>query len=408
MRDCIFLPASTADKVRQNGNTGIEARGLGRFDKYMLQQLLMLFGFFSLLLALVFWVNGAVGMLDWLLGDGQSAATFLQLTFLSLPSILLNLLPVAAFAAVVYVTNRLSSESELVVVQAAGYSPYRLARPVLIFGVIVGLMVAILAHFLVPMAQRELDMRRAEIAQDVTARLLTEGSFVHPLKGITFYVRNITAAGELEDVYLSNSWTAGERQSYLARRALIVKDDEGPMLLMFDGMSQTYDIEENRLSVTRFDSFAYSISMFGSTRGPKASIRSTDSLALLKASPDLQETLKKTPMQMFAEITQRTNKAVQGVAICLVGFAALLVGGFSRFGLWRQIMLAILLLVIVKSLDNTFEGVIERNPDLWPLRYLASVLAIGTAFGLMWKTAHPRRSRRRHKGDDTPSREASA
>jgi lipopolysaccharide export system permease protein len=87
----------------------------------MLQQLLMLFGFFSLVLALVFWVNKAVSLLDWLMGDGQSASVFLQLTLLSLPTILVNLLPIAAFAATVYVTNRLSAESELVVVQAAGY-----------------------------------------------------------------------------------------------------------------------------------------------------------------------------------------------------------------------------------------------------------------------------------------------
>eukprot|EP00163_Fabomonas_tropica_P001450 TRINITY_DN11092_c1_g1_i1.p1 TRINITY_DN11092_c1_g1~~TRINITY_DN11092_c1_g1_i1.p1 ORF type:complete len:100 (+),score=11.16 TRINITY_DN11092_c1_g1_i1:201-500(+) len=99
----------------------------------MLQQLLMLFGFFSLVLALVFWVNKAVSLLDWLMGDGQSASVFLQLTLLSLPTILVNLLPIAAFAATVYVTNRLSAESELVVVQAAGYSPYRLARPVVFF-----------------------------------------------------------------------------------------------------------------------------------------------------------------------------------------------------------------------------------------------------------------------------------
>jgi lipopolysaccharide export system permease protein len=369
----------------------------------MLQQLLMLFGFFSLLLALVFWVNKAVSLLDWLMGDGQSASTFLQLTLLSLPTILVNLLPIAAFAAVVYVTNRLSSESELVVVQAAGYSPYRLARPVLFFGLIVGLMVAILAHVLVPLSQRELDLRRAEIASDVTARLLTEGSFVHPVRGITFYVRNISAAGELEDVYLSNSREKSQRQSFMASRALIVKDDSGPMLLMFDGMSQTYELAAQRLSVTRFDSFSYSLSgLLGETRTRPRTLRSTDSLALLQASPALQEEIGRTPQEMFAEVTQRTNKAVQGLVICLVGFGALLIGGFSRFGLWRQILLAILLLVVVKTLDNSFGGMIDDTPSLWPLRYLASVLAVAMALVLMWKAAHPRLRRRK---DDTPDRE---
>ncbi len=385
--------------VARNGQDGYGTTGLGRFDKYMLQQLLMLFGFFSLVLALVFWVNKAVSLLDWLMGDGQSASTFLQLTLLSLPTILVNLLPIAAFAATVYVTNRLSSESELVVVQAAGYSPYRLARPVLYFGVIVALMVAVLSHVLVPLSQRELDLRRAEIAGDITARLLTEGTFVHPVKGITFYVRNISAAGELEDVYLSNSRTEGERQSYIASQALIVKDEDGPMLLMFDGMTQVYDLDDQRLSVTRFDSFAYSLQgLFGTTQAQRRSLKSTDSFGLLSASPALLEELRSSRLQVLAEVTQRMNKAVQGFAICLIGFAALLIGGFSRFGLWRQILLAIVLLVIIKSLDNTFEGMIDDDPSLWPLRYVASLVAVLMALALMWKTARPaRRSRRREK-----------
>lgn len=390
-RDWTFLLARCDDKVRRKYVYGNGTTGLGRFDKYMLQQLLMLFGFFSLVLALVFWVNGAVGLLDWLMGDGQSASTFVQLTLLSIPSILLNLLPIAAFGATVYVTNRLSSESELVVVQAAGYSPFRLARSVLVFGVIVGLMIAVLAHMLVPLAQRELELRRAEIASDVTARLLTEGSFVHPAKGVTFYVRNITTAGELEDVFISNSRTEGERQGFMANKALIVKDDEGPMLLMFDGMTQTYDLADNRLSVTRFDSFAYSLSgLLSKDPSQKRSMRSTDSLSLVRADAALLAELGASRLQILAEITQRTNKAVQAVVISLVGFAALLIGGFSRFGLWRQILLAITLLVVVKSLDNTFEGMIDRDPTLWPLRYVASLLAIVMAYGLLWKTARPR------------------
>ena len=49
---------------------------------------------------------------------------------LTLPGVIGVVLPIAAFAGAVYVTNRLSTESELTVMQATGYSPYRLIRPV--------------------------------------------------------------------------------------------------------------------------------------------------------------------------------------------------------------------------------------------------------------------------------------
>ncbi|MCA0043704.1 LptF/LptG family permease [Celeribacter litoreus] len=373
----------------------------------MFQQLLMLFGFFSLVLALVFWVNRAVGLLDWLMGDGQSAGTFLHLTLLSLPTILNTLLPIAAFAATVYVTNRLSSESELVVVQAAGYSPYRLARPVIVFGLFVALLVGILSHILVPMAQRELELRRNEIAQDVTARLLTEGTFVHPIEGVTFYVRTVTAAGELENIYFSNTRSEGARQSFMAREALIVKDEDGPKLLMFDGMSQIYQIESNRLSVTRFDSFVYSLSdLINEDSVPDPSVRSSTSFELLRASPAQMQTLQTNSGAIVAEVNERMNRALQGIAISLVGFAALLVGGFSRFGLWKQILLAVVLLVIVKSLDNTVDTIINKAPDQWPLRYAPTVLAIAMAWGLLWKTAHPRLKGMRDAADQKERQDA--
>jgi len=87
-------------------------------------------------------------------------------------------LPLAAFAAAVYVTNRMTSESEMVVVQATGYSAFRLARPVMYFGMIVMMLMMLLTHVLVPRAAAQLDVRKTEIAQNITARLLTEGQFI--------------------------------------------------------------------------------------------------------------------------------------------------------------------------------------------------------------------------------------
>ena len=135
----------------------------GRFDRYILAQLLMLFGFFALVLVLVYWVNRAVVLFDQLIANGQSAAVFLEFTLLTLPKVIFVVLPVAAFAGTLYAINRMMSESEMVVVQATGFSPWRLARPVLLFGVIVFVLASILAHVLVPISTARLSDRTAEI-----------------------------------------------------------------------------------------------------------------------------------------------------------------------------------------------------------------------------------------------------
>ena len=63
-------------------------------------------------------------------------------------AVLAIVLPMAAFGAAVYVTNRMSNESEMTVLKATGLSPWRLARPVLVFGVIIGVIMAALSSLI--------------------------------------------------------------------------------------------------------------------------------------------------------------------------------------------------------------------------------------------------------------------
>ena len=108
----------------------------------------MVFAFFTLVFALVMWINRAVTLFDELVTDGHSAKVFLVF-ILALP-VLSMVLPVSAFAATVYVTSRLSNESELAVIQATGMSLRRLARPVFMFGLLICLLMFGLTAYLVP------------------------------------------------------------------------------------------------------------------------------------------------------------------------------------------------------------------------------------------------------------------
>ena len=185
----------------------------------MLSQLMVLFGFFSLVLVMVYWVNRAISLFDQLIADGQSAWVFLEFTALTLPNVIRVVLPISAFIATVYVTNRLSNESELVVMQSSGYSSFRLARPVVAFGLIVSILLMILTNILVPASNSALADRQEEIARNISARFLKDGQFLHPANGVTFYIRDITPAGELKDIFLSDQRGGNQESIYTARNA---------------------------------------------------------------------------------------------------------------------------------------------------------------------------------------------
>jgi lipopolysaccharide export system permease protein len=362
-----------------------------RFDKYILSQLLMLFGLFSLILVMIYWVNRAVVLFDQLIANGQSAGVFLEFTILSLPNVIRLVLPVAGFAAALYVANRLTQESELVVARASGQSPQRLMRPVLVFGTIVAVMVGLLTHVLVPQSIAKLSERQVEISENITARLLSEGTFLHPSSSLTFYIREITPEGELRDVFVNDARDAGETVSYSARQALLIKSDTGPKLVMFDGMVQSLAHDSQRLTVTTFDDFAFDIgALIGQAISDRRSMKELSTLELLRPTEALSAETGAPAAVLLSEGHGRTSQALLAIVAATVGFAAMMVGGFSRFGLWRQIGGALLAIIVLKSIDNALADAARADPSRWPLAYGAPALGMLTTAALLWLGARPK------------------
>lgn len=365
---------------------------MARFDRYLLSQFLAHFGFFALVLVLVYWVNRAVVLFDQLIASGQSAMVFLEFTTLTLPNVIRIVLPVAAFASVVYTTNRLQSDSELVIVQSTGYSPMRLARPVVYFAVFVGLCASVLAHLLVPMSVGRLADKSVEISENVTARLLTEGTFIHPTTGITFYIREISPEGELRNVFIDDSRDASRQITYTARSALIVRDEGTPKLLLFNGLAQTLNTETRQLATTRFEDFVYDIGALVPL--PTADRRRMEELStreLLNPTEALVEETGMPATAMLLEGHERFTQTLLSAIAPILGFAVLMVGGFSRFGMWRQIFGAIVALVLVETLDNAVIGAVRRDPELLPMIYLAPIAGLVASWAILRFAGRARR-----------------
>lgn len=368
---------------------------MSRIDRYFLTQLLQLFGFFGLILVAVYWVNRAVGLFDQLIGDGQSALVFLEFSLLTLPNVIRLVLPVAAFAATAYAVNRMMQESELVVVQATGFSAFRLARPVFFFGLIVMVMQLVLTNVLVPASQRILNTRSAEIAQNVTSRFLNPGQFMHPAPGITLFIREISPTGELVGLFLSDDRSETQQLTYSARKAYLVRGETAPKVVMLDGSTQALNRADGRLSLTRFSDFTLDLAgIVKSADAGRTSIGALSTASLIAVDPTAMEMVGASEAEMQEEGHGRLASPLLAVAAPLVGFAALMLGSFSRFGLWRQIGLAVGLLIAMQLLWTWGSSTAMKTAGAWPAVYLGPLSGIATAVGLLWYGQRPRRMQR--------------
>lgn len=365
---------------------------MGRLDRYILAQLLWVFGFFSLVLVSVYWVNKAVRLFDQLISDGQPMSVFLEFTALSLPMMIRSVLPISAFVAATYVTVRMMRDSEIVTLQAGGMSPFRLAKPVVIFGLIVTAFLMLLMNVLIPEARNQLSRRQAEVAQNITAGLLQDGVFQHPADGMTFFIVEITPEGVMRGIYLSDARSSTRRVDYTARTALIVPEASGPKLVMIDGQAQIYDAETGRMSVTGFSDFTYDLSALLSPGGGGRSVQELSTAELIAASPATMTETGATLPQIRFELASRFVDGFAALAAALLGFCALIAGGFSRLGVWREIVLAVAMMAVVQGLTNAVAGHAMRSTSLSWLGIVPILFAFAVSAAMLAWAARNRRN----------------
>ena len=363
---------------------------LRKFDRYILSQLMVMFGFFALVLVSVYWVNNTVKVFDRLISDGHSAAVVLEFTLLSLPNVVRSVLPIAAFGAAVYVTNRLSSESELTVMQATGFSPWRLAWPVIVFGVITATMMSIMTHTLVPVSLQQLRDRETDIAKDLYARLLRPGTFLHPAKGITLYIRDISDDGRLSDIFVSDRRNPDVSNIYTAKTAYLMRDTRGTKLVMVNGLVQVLSTKDQLLSTTSFEDLSYDISALIKARTDKnRNIKQIPTGELLRWSGQIAEQNGVSLGRVLQEAHGRFQQPLLCLVAALIGFSTLLTAGFSRFGIGRQIVFAIALLVLIKLTESVMIDPVRANPNLWPLIYTPTLVGCLLTLGCLSYVARP-------------------
>src|SRR3977135_3323833 len=197
-------------------------------DRYILRQCLSVPRFDTAALSAAVWLAQSLRLVDLIVNRGLSAAGFLSLALLILPRFFDIVLPIGAFIAVLFIFNRLTAESELVVMRSAGLSPLALARPVMILAGIGFLALMSLSAYFLPASNREFKDLQFEIRNRFVSSLLQEGRFTNLSDKLTIYAGSRHKGGQSTGILINDERDPPQPVTNFAQRGAFAHPHDGP------------------------------------------------------------------------------------------------------------------------------------------------------------------------------------
>jgi lipopolysaccharide export system permease protein len=299
---------------------------MASIDRYIFRTV---FGAFLLILfnlTAVIWITQILRQVDLITSQGQTILTFLRVTSLLIPILMLVIAPIASVIAICYTLIKLNGDSELVVMNASGISPRRIFRPVLLATVVVAIFVAYVAADLAPRSQRIMNREVMRVRTDVVSNIVRPGTFTPVERGLIFHIRERQSDSQFRGIFIDDTRDPEERSTIVAEYGQIVQRQDASFLVMRDGNVQRRKSKESDPTIVLFDQYAFDLSRLTPAPQVNIGLREKYLVDLIFPAPD-DPMLKSSPGQFRVELHERLFAPLYPLAFSVIAFSIL---GFPR------------------------------------------------------------------------------
>ncbi|QUS39713.1 LPS export ABC transporter permease LptF [Tardiphaga alba] len=297
---------------------------MGSIDRYIFRTVLASFAVVLISLTGVIWITQALRGIDLMTSQGQTILTFLGVTSLAIPVLVLVIAPIALMIAIAHTLTKLATDSEIIVMNAAGLSPIRLFRPFLFATLVVSLLVAVISFYLAPDGLRRLKRWDTEITADILTNILQPGRFAQLDQNLTIRIKERQPGGLLVGIFVDDRRDPKERNTIIADHGTILKNNDGSFLILEDGNLQRFETGKTDPAMVAFGRYAFDMSKFSnrSSQDVTYDIRERYLWELL-APPANDPLYKQMPRQFSAELNDRLMAPLYPFAFAGLTFAFL-------------------------------------------------------------------------------------
>jgi lipopolysaccharide export system permease protein len=349
---------------------------MNSIDSYVFRAILGAFAMVLITLTSAIWMTQALRDLDLITSQGQSILTFIGITSLVIPSLILVLAPVSLVIAIVYVLNKLTTDSEIIVMNSAGMAPWRLVRPYISASLVVSILVAITAAYLSPKCLRELRRMATEIRVDVVANIVQAGRFTTIERNLVFYLRERQPDGILLGIFINDRRNPQEEISVLAEQGEIIESPTGSYILLGNGSLQRHEASQRDPAIVHFDRYAFDLSQFtGRTGTSNLSPREMYVWELFDPPIQNRDSGRASPGQFRAELHDRIVSPLYPLVFTLIVFALLGAPRTTRQHNAVALSTAVVAVTSLRLVGFASAVLGSRSPPALALQYIVLAVA---------------------------------
>lgn len=210
-------------------------------DRYIIREILLPFAIALVVLTFVLIIPFIIEQAEQFIQKGVPWGTILQAMATLLPMSLGLTIPMALLVAALIALGRLASDREIVVLMACGVSPFRLLRPVLLFGAVAALATLYVLVEWIPNANQTYREIIARVVAERAEEQVRPRVFFEDFPNTVLYIREVPAGGGWRDVIAADTRNPAQPTLWVARSGRMVVDRQAQTihLLLVDGAQHT-------------------------------------------------------------------------------------------------------------------------------------------------------------------------
>ena len=272
-------------------------------------------------------ITQVLPLIDMVTRSRDAMGSFLKVGLLLVPTMAILVTPFALLLAALRTLNQMNSDSELVVLEAAGRAPFSTVRPILLLSLLASLATLLALHTLEPWATRQFRDTLVNAQTDLIGRAVQSHTFSRIQDNMWIQVSEDLPGGEFGKVLIIDARDPEAELIYYAKRGKLLNHEGAVLLALVDGELHQRSGAGAPVSIITYGSTVLDLAEFsvaGARGGGEPEELFTPGLISALGAADLDE---KLGQELRAELHRRNTDWLYPL---LFGLIAVFFAGSAR------------------------------------------------------------------------------